>query len=713
MVDQTLGLDADSLAFPEQAPEPELNEVQLSTLIDKVQKRFVDASNSRRPHEDRMVTAYDNFRGLYGKDQRFRKSEKSRIFVKATKTKVLAAYGQIIDIVLNGEKFPIGVSSTEIPEGVEDIAHVDMGTGVQPEQVEDEPSKNPFDVGYEGDGREVEPGATFGSKIWKAMTGGGKENSLVPGPSSDPQIPTIRPADEAAYKMDKLIQDQMTESKASTELAKALIEMVMLGTGIIKGPFTYTKTLHKWVKDKETGKRSYEPVHTKVPRIEFVSVWDAYPDPNATNKEELSYFIHRHRLNHSQLRDLSKMPMFKEEEILGALEDGPGYVKQRYEDQVISTTREVQNREFDDRFEVLEYWGVMGVKEARDMGMRVPQDKGDLEEIQINAWVCGNRLLRLVANPFTPSRIPYHIFNYEVNPYSIFGIGIPENMSDSQAMMNGHARMAVDNLALAGGLVFDIDETALVPGQDSEIYNGKIFYRQAGTTGQAVHGIKFPNTAQENLAMFDKFRQIADEETGIPSYSHGQLGVTGMTRTASGMSMLMGAASLAIKTVIENLDQQLFMPLGQDFFQWNMQFFEGDLDVEGDLEVKALGTNSLMQKEVRSQRLTMFLQTVMNPAIAPFVKIPYIVEELAKSLDLDKDKILNSTEEARAHATIIGLQNATNSSQEATGLGQQPGTMGPASGVPPVGGAEGVTGTGNGTIGTGNVPQAGETEFSG
>ncbi len=115
--------------------------------------------------------------------------------------------------------------------------------------------------------------------------------------------------------------------------------------------------------------------------------------------------------------------------------------------------------------------------------------------------------------------------------------------------------------------------------------------------GQAIHGLKFPNTAQENMMMFDKFRQLADEQTGIPSYSHGQTGVQSMTRTASGMSMLLGASSLNIKTVVKNLDDFLLRPLGEAFFQWNMQFFEGGLDVNGDLEVKATGTNSLMQKK--------------------------------------------------------------------------------------------------------------------
>ena len=111
--------------------------------------------------------------------------------------------------------------------------------------------------------------------------------------------------------------------------------------------------------------------------------------------------------------------------------------------------------------------------------------------------------------------------------------------------------------------------------------------------------------------------------------------------------------------------------------------FEGSLDVVGDLEVKATGTNSLMQKEVRSQRLTMFLQTAQSPAIAPFVKISKLVSELAYSLDLDPDEILNDPEEAAIMAQIIGMQNVgRNTGEEAQPGGQQPAGMGGLGGTP-------------------------------
>ena len=47
-------------------------------------------------------------------------------------------------------------------------------------------------------------------------------------------------------------------------------------------------------------------------------------------------------------------------------------------------------------------------------------------------------------------------------------------MDDSQQIMNGHV-VGIDNLALASSLVFDVDESALVGGQNMEIYPGKIF----------------------------------------------------------------------------------------------------------------------------------------------------------------------------------------------------------------------------------------------
>jgi len=687
-------------------------------FVGLVEDRFEQAERAREHDEARWLQAYHNFRGLYGKSVRFRESEKSRVFIKVTKTKVIAAFGQLVDVIFGTGQFPIGVKETRVPEGVPTYSHLDNAPSIEStpaEQKEEEPEEvvNPFDVGYEGDGKVLKAGATFSSgesALENAIEEAGA--TFKDGPNPDPQALQIAPAKDAARLMQSLIHDQIEESNGSSELRNALFESALFGTGVVKGPFNHNKTLSRWEKDEETGERAYNPLTVRVPRIEFVSIWDFFPDPNATTMDDCEYTFHRHKMNRSQLRGLAKLPHFNKDQIRECLQMGSNYVEKDYESELKDDHR---TEEYGDGlFEVLEYWGVMDAQYAREAGMELPDEVDDLDEVQVNAWVSNGKLLRGVVNPFTPYRLPYNAFPYERNPYSFFGIGVAENMDDSQQIMNGHARMAIDNLALSGSVVFDVDESALVGGQSMEIYPGKVFRRQSGMQGQAIHGIKFPNTTQENLQMFDKFRQLADEQTGIPSYSHGQTGVQSMTRTASGMSMLLGAASLNIKTVVKNIDDFLLRPLGRSYYQWNMQFFEGDLAIQGDLEVNAMGTNSLMQKEVRSQRLTMFLQTAQNPAIAPFVKISKIVSELAYSLDLDPDEILNDPEEAAIMAQIIGAQNVgQGTGGEAVAPDGQQGAMGGPDGASPQPQELGATGTGGGNIGTGTVPQAGESEFSG
>ena len=179
-----------------------------------------------------------------------------------------------------------------------------------------------------------------------------------------------------------------------------------------------------------------------------------------------------------------------------------------------------------ERFEVLEFWGSVDTEVLEGHDIDIPAELADMDQVNVNIWVCNGKVLRLVMNPFTPSMIPYYAVPYEVSPYSLFGVGIAENMDDTQTLMNGFMRMAVDNAALSGNMLIEVDETNLVPGQDLSVYPGKVFRRQGGAPGQAIFGTKFPNVSNENMQMFDKARVLADESTGFPSFAHGQTGVS-------------------------------------------------------------------------------------------------------------------------------------------------------------------------------------------
>ena len=108
-----------------------------------------------------------------------------------------------------------------------------------------------------------------------------------------------------------------------------------------------------------------------------------------------------------------------------------------------------------------------------------------------------------------------------------------------------------------------------------------------------------------------------------------------------------------------------------------------------------------MANEVRSQRLMQFLQIASNPALAPFAKFQYVIREIAKSMDLDPDKVTNNMDEAALQAEIMkGFQQPAQPEQ---------------GGMTPPAGADAMdpTGAGGGNIGTGQAPVPGEQGFSG
>jgi hypothetical protein len=122
-----------------------------------------------------------------------------------------------------------------------------------------------------------------------------------------------------------------------------------------------------------------------------------------------------------------------------------------------------------------------------------------------------------------------------------------------------------------------------------------------------------------------------------------------------------------------------------------------------------------MQKEVRSQRLTALLQTVANPMLAPFIKLPNLMRELAISQDIDPDSLVNDLNDAKIYAKLLqGLQNAQQqTSPDGQPSSQQPTGMAGNERVPQQPSPIDSSGAGDSTIGTGNVPSAGETGFTG
>jgi hypothetical protein len=146
-----------------------------------------------------------------------------------------------------------------------------------------------------------------------------------------------------------------------------------------------------------------------------------------------------------------------------------------------------------------------------------------------------------------------------------------------------------------------------------------------------------------------------------------------------------------------------------------MQFNEENVKIRGDMEIVAKGTSSLMQREVQSQRLLSLVQVASNPIMAPFLNAEYAFKEIAKSMDLDPDKLVNDPQMAMLYARMHqqGEQNVQQGPSQEGGN-----TEGPGGGQSPVPASGGInpadpTGRGGGTISAGSVPMPNQAGFTG
>lgn len=680
-----------------ETPPTEIEE-DYSSLAGLITSRYNKARLARQQKQETIwLNAYRAWRGENSPEEtaaiaaaKARMGAASSVFIKVTKTKTTAAYGQLCEILFANNKYPLGVEPSPRPKGIEETVTV-VPEGVQyGEEITDK-------YGYAGDGREIPAGATSTTLVQNLKSSFSsllKGKRLVKGASPDSkQLPQLHPAQIAATNLEKVMQDQLDAMGAEAILRKVALECVMYGTGIKKGPFTINRIEPNW-KLEEDETITYNPETVKAPEYSHVSIWDYYPDPDARNHKEAEYEIERHLMTRTQIRQLLNQPKFFKEQILNLLLENPMHTSEIWETILSSSSLSTVNN---GRYEMLEYWGTADVDLVRAMGVEVPDET--LNVVQVNVWQCNGRIVRLVLNPFQPTKSPYHVVTYEEHPHSIWGIGVPENMADTQMLMNGHMRMAIDNLRFAGSLVFEVNENQLVPGQDFSIFPGKVFRKQGGAPGQSVFGLTFPNTAPSHLQFFDKSRAMADEATGLPSYMSGQTGAQSGIRSASQTSMLMSAAALNIKTVAKNFDEFL-TSVGNALFYWNMQFNTKDKDIRGDTTIVAKGTASLMQREVVTQRLLSLLQIMSNPIVAPFGKVDEVLKEIVRNMDLDPDKFVNDPATAKMFAEII---NATGSMQ---GGPQQPPQAEGAPNPQPPSAAPPSTGDNTGQVPAPVAPQA-------
>ncbi|MBU3577572.1 hypothetical protein [Polynucleobacter sp. UK-Kesae-W10] len=443
-------------------------------------------------------------------------------------------------------------------------------------------------------------------------------------------------ARQASKGMSKLIDDQLVEARYKDVAVKTIHSGHLYGTGVMKGPLverkvrtTFVQQGNKWIAKSE----SYV-----VPFVDYVPLWRFYPDMNATQLDQCKYVYERHMMTKSDLVELSARKSFNKDKIVNYIKSHPdGEIKLRYYDNELRIIgeRTANQANKQNTYEVLERWGWIDGDRLKEVGVKVPEDRVH-ESFFANVWLLPNgEVIKAVLQPINGVTWPYHMYYFDKDETSIFGEGLSSIMRDDQTMLNSAVRMMLDNSAIASGPMIEVAPSLLsnVDKMD-EMYPWKVWLRNSQQPGvPAVRPIPLPSNLNELSSMADRFEANADEVTAIPRYMTGENVSNGAAGTASGMSMLMGAANVVIKDLITSWDEGVTRPFITALYRWNMQFHK-DNSIKGDFDVKARGTASLVAKEVRAQQLDAFAAQAANPMDAPFIKRDKLLRQRAEAHEL-------------------------------------------------------------------------------
>ena len=571
-----------------------------SKLVEKIKQFYKDWSDERQDLEDIWSMSYDAYRGDYssGNLEKWKQLEgttwRSKVFVRLTKMKVIAAVAQIEDIYFQNGQLPYSILPTPISEDM-------SGMFLPPEE-----------------------------------------------------------AEARAKGMSKKIDDILTETNAAQKEMMAILELAIYGMSIIEAPILREKTRMRYqmqvpplvgMADMILGTQLTQkyarhilvPETVLLPAIEHNNLWDYFWDPEGEDLQRGQGVIKRVWMTPGMLRTYMNFPGFDKQAILKVIgkvsdrkgssesNEGPGREKLRNKRRTI---------------QVLNFCGRMPVSDLENTKLWDEKEKEGKEREIVSVIAEDEVIYQPSKNPWSGNMRPHHLAVWEAVPHEIKGVGIPENLKDSQMMVNSGYRCFIDNKALSGNVLMSGNPRNLAPGQNRTVYPGK-FFELAEHIQDARMGIMFfspPDVGDGLLELINLAERFADQESNLPKFLEGEKSV-GDPKTAYAFSKLVENANKALGKVVRNIDSGHTESIVTSLYHWIM-VTDPDESIKGDYTCKASGFDIYKDRIIQGESLQMFLAFMLSSEmLSEWPNVPWFLSEIAKKRNIDPDLALRKVEE--------------------------------------------------------------------
>lgn len=650
-----------SKAEAEDKAAAELSQNAMTNLAGYIREQFYMMRNHRNNTSagwsERLLAALRAFNGQYDatKLQEIRAFGGSEVYARIVAMKCRGASSLLRDVYLQADR-PWGLNEgpdpaipEEVVAAIRQLVETEIGTIQQAGQ--------PLDAN------------TIRDRVTQLMT-------------AARQAAKKKAAAQAKIAEDK-IDEYLVEGGFYTALAEFLVDLPLFPFACIKGPVVRVMPTVTW-----EGNRA---ITANKPRLTWarVSPFDLWWTPGVASIEDASV-VEKQRLTRADINDLLDLPGYNQDEVRAVLtEYGNGGLTDNW-DQTDAERADNENRENplynrSGLITCLEFNGNVQGLMLLQHGVDPKLIPDPIRDYMVQAWLIGTHVVKVQLSPSPRKRHPYFITSFEKVPGTPVGNGLPDILSDVADVANSTLRALVNNLSISSGPQVVVNDDRIADNEDGEdMYPWKRWHVKNDPLGnQTQVPISFfqpSSNANELLAVYQKFNDIADDLSAIPRYLAGQnAGQAG--RTASGLAMLMSNAAKILQTVAANIDRDVFEPLLSMLYDMIMLTDQTGL-LSGEETIRVMGVTVAIQRETQRARQLEFLQITANPLdvqiIGPKGRAA-VLRSVAETIGMDGEEIVptdDALDAQQAAAREAQMQQLQGNAAQAQGNQQQSGATG-------------------------------------
>ena len=438
-------------------------------------------------------------------------------------------------------------------------------------------------------------------------------------------------------KAEDRIKDWLVQTSYHSECRKVIESSARLGTAILKGCYP-KKQRSKIVYD---GK--LQIIEEVVPASKYIDLFDFYPDyPNCGEDiQEGEFVFERDYITAKDLNELSSSPElgYFADAIKLVIEEGPG---KKHSDGKGRTAS-------DDMFEVWYYTGWIDIEQTQLFYNEEQEDATEEDEclgdFRMFVIVMVNDTIIKGHESILDSSFPYDVMVWQRVSGMPWGIGISCQMREAQQFMTVSGRNLVDNMGLSAIPMIGMRRDGIEPeNKQWEIRKGKVWWLTDEVVKDIKESIQFllvPSMQQELVANIQLATKMAEDMTGINFLLQGQQGSA--PDTVGGMELLHKNASSLLRRIARIYDENVTERHINRYHEWLLIY--GKDDEKCDLQIEAIGSSALVEREVQAMQTFQILQFSMNPVFG--ISPKKAMEEMLRAQRFEPSKFQLDAEEIK------------------------------------------------------------------